>query len=76
MEIKPPNWLWTVAVKKVAYMIAKVGVGYLTAKAVTSGQLTLDQVAQMQITTTASVTAVLEAAHDWARMKWPDAKWL
>lgn len=72
----PDRYKASIAIKKVAYLAGKLAGGYLTAKLVTKGHITADMATQYQLEITAGVAAVLEAVHDWAKLKWPENKWL
>lgn len=79
LKLIPTKYSWTVAIKKVSYTIAKLVVAGLTffkSKDVVSDTLTPDLMIQIQTTVALAVSAILEGLHDWARMKWPDVKWL
>lgn len=75
-KIIPSDYKFSVAIKKVSYMAGKLVAGYLTAQLVTKGRLTPDQCTQIQLGVTTLVAGGLETIHDWAKLKWPDNKWL
>lgn len=72
----PQEYKFGVAIKKASYMVGKLAAGYITASLVTKGKLTPNQCDQIQLAATTIVAGGLEAVHDWARLKWPQAAWL
>ena len=72
----PAQYSIKVGIKKGAYMLGKLTAGFITAKLVTTGKLSAEQCSQIEVAVTAIAAGGLELAHDWARMKFPDNKWL
>lgn len=75
----PQEWKLSVALKKVSYGVGKAAVAILTwgkIKIFIGDHLTPDQMLMIQNAAAAVAAAALEALHDWARVKWPDKKWL
>jgi len=76
VNLIPEQYRVAVAIKKVSYSVGKLAAGLITAKLVTNGKLTADQVTQIQAGITTGVAATLTFIQDWAKMKWPNATWL
>lgn len=76
VNLVPEQYRVGVAIKKASYMVGKLAAGYMTAQLVTTGHLTPEQCSQAQVAITTLVAGGLEMAHDWAKLKWPDAVWL
>jgi len=72
----PEQYRVAIAIKKVSYTVGKLAAGFLTAQLIAKGKLTPEQCGQIELATTAIVAGGLEAVHDWAKVKWPDQKWL
>jgi len=72
----PSNYKWSIGIKKVSWLVGKLLAGFVLGKLVTSGHLTSEQMTQLQVTITAVTASGLEWIHDWAKLKYPDAKWL
>ena len=79
LKFIPQEYKWGVGIKKASYAVGKLVVSLLTfgkAKMLVGDKLTPDQILQVQTTIAAITAAALEGIHDWARVKWPDVKWL
>lgn len=76
VNLIPEQYRVAVAIKKLSYFVGKFGAGFVTAKLITSGHLTVDQASQIELAITAATAGGLQLIHDWARVKWPEAKWL
>jgi len=76
INLIPQQYRVSVAIKKASYMIGKLITGYATAKLVTTGKLSPEQTTQIELAITTITAGGLEALHDWAKLKWPEAKWL
>lgn len=71
----PNEYKWQVGLKKAAWTIAKTGI------AMVAGTKIGEKVPPNQWLIVTEVSAALLAGgmkliHDWARLKWPDKKWL
>lgn len=79
IRIVPNSWKWSIATKRIAYGLAKLAASGLSyAKAQTLMQslgVTIDP-ETFQNGIALFVMAALEGFHDWARVKWPEAKWI
>lgn len=71
----PAEYSVGVAIKKVSYLAGKLLVGFVVGK-LAVGRVTPDQVVQIELAVTTAVALGLEGIHDWARVKYPDVKWL
>lgn len=76
VNLIPEQYRLKVAIKKVSYTVGKLLAGFATSQLVSTGHLTPEQCAQIEIGVTALTAGGLEMLHDWAKMKWPDQKWL
>jgi hypothetical protein len=74
----PEDWKFSVAAKKICYMAAKFVVAILTMGKLKSvgSHMTPEQLAQLQTVIGGLTAASLEALQDFARLKWPEVKWL
>lgn len=75
----PAEYRTEIAIKKMSYTAGKCLAGVLVsgaAKPYIGQHLSPDQVAQIQTGATVATAALLTAIHDWAKVKWPDVKWL
>lgn len=78
-KLLPEDWRWDVAIKKASYTIGKLGAAALMmgkAKVLVGSHLTPDQLVQVQGAIGAVSAALLEGIHDWAKLKFPDNKYL
>lgn len=74
-KILPADYKWSVAIKKIAYTVAKFGIGALAGTSI--GQKVKPE--HWEVVTTVFgglVAGGLTMLHDWAQVKWPDKKWL
>lgn len=74
-KILPSEWKFSVAIKKATWTIAK------TTVALAAGTKLGKEISPENWLTVTEVSATLMAGamklvHDWARLKWPNAKWL
>ncbi len=76
VKLIPEQYRVGVAIKKASYMIGKLAAGYVTSQLVTTGKLTPEQCGQIQVAITTVTAGALEMAHDWAKLKYPNATWL
>lgn len=79
LSMVPADYKWNVAIKKASYTVGKlVAAGLMMGKTKTmvGDHLTPDQITQIQGAIGAVTAAGLEGIHDWAKLKWPDKKWL
>ena len=72
MKLVPNSFKWSVMTKKAGYAMAKLIVAGITS--VTVGK-DID-IKGFEEGLALVLIGTLEAGHDWARMKWPDVKWL
>ena len=72
VNLIPEEYRIGVGIKKAAYMVGKLGAGYVTSQLVTTGKLTPEQCSQVQVAITALTAGGLELLHDWAKLKWPN----
>jgi hypothetical protein len=79
LRLLPKDYKWSVVIRKVGYGVAKValaGLAYSKAQAI-QGQLGIQIDPQKFQQGAAGLTiAGLEAAHDWAKLKYPKVSWL
>lgn len=79
MSLVPEGWLGRIAAKRVAYGLAKA-VATLLAYAKTQEMLAFLGIhvdaAKLQEGVAVATLGIMELAHDWARMKFPNVKWL
>lgn len=76
-KLIPSSYKWQVAIKKISYTLAKViatGIVYVKIKPA----LDIVGVNQQTLETGLSLlfAAGLEWVHDWAKVKWPDNKFI
>lgn len=74
-RIVPDNYKFSVAFKKIGVIAGKAVTGLLVGSVVGS-KLAPQHVEAVGTVVTVLTTACLEAVHDWAKVKWPDNKWL
>ena len=74
-KILPSNYRWTVAIKKASYTIAKLWVAGLLALGI-GEKVDAEQLKAFQEGLALVIAGGLEVAHDWAKLKYPNAKWL
>lgn len=75
----PAEYRWSVAIKKMSYTVGKLaiaGLMYGKVGQMVGSHLTPDQMAQIQAAAAGATAALLTGIQDWAKMKWPNAKWL
>lgn len=75
LNLIPPSYKWSVGIKKVSWTIAKTGV------AIVAGSKIGEKVPLEHWLIVTEVSAALIAGgmmwiHDWAKLKYPDQKWL
>lgn len=75
MSIIPQNWLAKVAIKKASYFVAKLVVSGITAIGI-ANKIPGENLLSFEATVAAVIGGGLEILHDWAKLKWPDKKWL
>lgn len=71
----PNNYKWSVAAKNVGIIAGKAIAGLLVGSTV-GAKLSPQHVEAVSTVVTVLTTAGLEAIHDWAKLKYPDSKWL
>lgn len=71
----PEDYKWSVGIKKTGIMAGKAIVGLLAGTTV-GHKLSPQHVDMVSTVVTVLTTAGLEALHDWAKLKWPNQKWL
>ena len=75
----PEQWLLSVAVKKASYGIAKALLALVTAAKAASIEQKLGihiDPSAFEAGAAAMVVAGVTMVHDWAKLKFPNAKWL
>lgn len=79
LKFIPQQYKWSVAIKKASYTVGKLAVALLSMgkmKTVFGDNLTPEQLTEIQAAVGAVVAAGLEGLHDWAKIKFPEVKWL
>jgi len=79
VNLIPEQYRIGIAIKKVSYTLGKLaiaGLMYGKVGTMVGSKLSPDQVVQIQTAAAGISAALLTAIQDWARVKWPDAKWL
>lgn len=71
----PNDYKWSVAIKKAAWTVAKTGIALLAGTKIGS-TVSPDQWTVVTEASTALIAGGLKLIHDWARLKYPDVKWL
>lgn len=71
----PEDYKWSVGIKKASQMAGKALAGLIVGSAV-GKHLPPESAQYVEMGVTIMTTATLEAIHDWAKLKWPDKKWL
>jgi hypothetical protein len=74
-KILPDKYKFSVAFKKMGQMAGKATVGLIAGSAI-GNKLSPEHFEAVSTVVTVLTTAGLEYVHDWAKMKWPDNKWL
>lgn len=74
-KILPKEYKFSVAFKKAGAMAGKAITGLLVGTVV-GQKLSPQHVEAVSTVITVLTTAGLEAIHDWAKLKYPDQKWL
>lgn len=74
-KLIPADYKWSVGIKKAGIMAGKAIAGLLVGSQV-GAKLSPQHVEAVGTVITVLTTAGLEWLHDWAKMKYPDAKWL
>lgn len=74
-NILPADYKWSVAIKKTGIMAGKAITGLLIGSTV-GAKLSPQHIEVVGTVTTVLATAALEGIHDWAKLHWPNAKWL
>lgn len=74
-SVIPEEYRWSVAIKKVSYTLAKVGIGLLAGSAL-GKHLNPEHLTAAENITAGLVAGGLTWIHDWLHMKFPDKKWL
>lgn len=74
-NLLPSNYKWGVAGKKVAYTVSKFGIGWLAGTKIGK---TIDpqHLQAVEAVSGAIIAGAITYIHDWARVKWPDNKYL
>lgn len=71
----PDDYKWQVGIKKAGIMAGKAIAGILVGSTI-GAKLSPQHVEMVGTVVTVLTTAGLEWLHDWAKMKYPDKKWL
>lgn len=74
-DLVPDKYKVGVAIKKIVYMLGKMIAAFLAGK-VASGYVTPDQALHIQVGITGAVGAIMEALHDYLKLKFPLVGWL
>lgn len=74
-KVLPRGYKWEVAIKKVSYTVAKVGIGFLAGSAI-GKKLQPEHLAAVEAVSGALVAGGLTYVHDWLQVKYPEARWL
>lgn len=75
LKFIPQEYKWEVAVKKVSWTIAKTGVALLAGTKI--GQhVSPDDWNKATEMSAIAVAGGMKLIHDWARMRYPNVKWL
>lgn len=74
-KLIPEQYKWTVAAKKATWTVAKTGVSLLAGTKL-GKEVSPDNWLVVTEVSAALMAGGLKIIHDWARLKWPDAKWL
>ena len=75
---KAQTWFWSVALKKVAYAIAKTVISLLIStkiQGILNSQGIQVDIPAITISLPAFIFGILEAGHDWLKLK-TDSKWI
>lgn len=71
----PQDYKYSIAFKKTSQGIAKFVAGLIVGTSI-GKTISPDHVKAVEGVVATMTMAGLEFVHDWARMKWPDKKWL
>lgn len=74
-KILPDDYKFSIAFKKMGAMAAKAITGLLLGSVV-GKKLSPEHIDAVGTVVTVLTTAGLEALHDWAKLKYPNASWL
>lgn len=74
-KLVPPNYRWEIGIKRAGIMAGKAITGLLVGSEI-GARLSPAHVGAVGAVATVLATATLEWFHDWAKMKYPNAKWL
>lgn len=74
-KILPENYKFSVAFKKAAWTVAKTVVALAAGTKIGKEISPENWVTVTEVVSTALVGA-MKLVHDWARLKWPESKWL
>lgn len=74
-KVLPSEWKFSVAIKKATWTVAKTAVS-LVAGTKIGKEVSPDNWVVVTEVSAALMAGGLKVVHDWARLKWPDAKWL
>lgn len=75
LKLIPQDYKWSIGIKKVGQMAGKAIAGLLIGSAL-GKKLSPEHVEAISTVGMVGTTMALEWFHDWAKLKWPDAKWL
>lgn len=74
-KLIPQDYKWSVGIKKAGIMAGKAIVGLLAGTEI-GAKVPPQYVEVVGTAVTVVTTAALEWFHDWAKMHYPDSKWL
>ena len=74
-KMLPANYRWQIAIKKASYTVAKLAVAGLVAVGV-GGKVDPEHLRAFEEILALMLAGGLELVHDWAKLKFPSAKWL
>lgn len=74
-KVLPDQYKWSVAGKKVAYTAAKFGIGWAAGTKI-GRTVSPENWQTVEAVSGALIAGGITYIHDWARLKWPNQKWL
>ena len=75
MKLIPSEYKWSVGIKKAAWTVAKTTVAFIAASKL-GKELKPEDLTKMTEIGTLVLVGGMKIAHDWARLRFPNAKWL
>lgn len=79
LKLIPEQYKVSILIKKASYTVGKLAVAGLMYGKVgqfLGAHLSPDHLAQIQLAAATVTAAGLEGAHDWAKLKWSETRWL